>query len=61
VRKKEVAAVYWQGGAGRCPLRLLVMAPTPYRKRKSGKLYYRLPAFLSTTDVKSSAKPSCGM
>jgi hypothetical protein len=51
-----VAAVYWQGGAGRCPLRLLVVAPTPYRKRKSGKLYYRQPAFLLTTDLKSSAK-----
>jgi len=56
VRYKEVAAVYWQGGAGRCPLRLLVVAPTPYRKRKSGKLYYRQPAFLLTTDLKSSAK-----
>jgi len=49
-------AAYWQGGAGRCPLRLLVVAPTPYRKRKSRKLYYRQPAFLPTTDQKSSAK-----
>jgi hypothetical protein len=56
VRYKEVAAVYWQGGASRCPLRLLVVAPTPYRKRKSRKLYYRRPAFLLTTDLKSSAK-----
>ena len=40
VRYKEVAVVYWEGGAGRCPLRLLVVAPTPYRKRKSSKLYY---------------------
>ncbi|MCX6929540.1 MAG: transposase [Verrucomicrobia bacterium] len=56
VRYKEVAAVYWQGGAGRCPLRLLVVAPTPYRKRKSSKMYYRLPAFLLTTDLKSFAK-----
>ncbi|MGA2434540.1 MAG: transposase [Bryobacteraceae bacterium] len=56
VRYKEVAVVYWQGGAGRCPLRLLVVAPTPYRKRKSSKLYYRQPAFLLTTDRKSSAK-----
>ena len=56
VRYKEVAVVYWQGGAGRCPLRLLVVAPTPYRKRKSRKLYYRRPAFLLTTDLKSSAK-----
>jgi hypothetical protein len=56
VRYKEVAVVYWQGGAGRCPLRLLVVAPTPYRKRKSRKLYYRQPAFLLTTDLNSSAK-----
>jgi hypothetical protein len=56
VRYKEVSAVYWQGGAGRCPLRLLVVAPTPYRKRKSSKLYYRKPAFLLTTDLKDSAK-----
>ena len=56
VRYKEVAVVYWQGGAGRCPLRLLVVAPTPYRKRKSRKLYYRRPAFLLTTDLNSSAK-----
>jgi hypothetical protein len=56
VRYKEVVVVYWQGGAGRCPLRLLVVAPTPYRKRKSRKLYYRRPAFLLTTDLKSSAK-----
>lgn len=56
VRYKEVAVVYWQGGARRCPLRLLVVAPTPYRKRKSSKLYYRKPAFLLTTDLKDSVK-----
>jgi hypothetical protein len=37
-------------------LRLLVVAPTPYRKRKSRKLYYRQPAFLLTTDLKDSVK-----
>ena len=56
VRYKEVSVVYWQGGAGRCPLRLLVVAPTPYRKRKSSKLYYRKPAFLLTTDLKDPVK-----
>lgn len=55
-RYKEVALVYWQGGAGKIPLRLLVVAPTPYRKRKSSRLYYRKPAYLLTTDLKSSAK-----
>ena len=56
VRYKEVSVVYWEGGSGRCPLRLLVVAPTPYRKRKSSKLYYRQPAFLLTTDLKDSVK-----
>jgi len=56
VRYQEVSVVYWQGGAGRCPLRLLVVAPTPYRKRRSSKLYYRQPAYLLTTDLKDSVK-----
>ena len=55
VRYKVVPVVYWQGGARRRPLRLLVVAPTPYRKRKSGRLYYRQPAYLLTTDLKGRA------
>ena len=51
VRYKLVLNVLWQGGARRRYLRLLVVAPTPYRKRKSGRLYYRNPAFLLTTDL----------
>jgi len=53
VRYKAVSEVYWQGGARRRTLRLLVVAPTPYRKRKSGKLYYRQPAFLLTTELRA--------
>lgn len=56
IRYKEVAEVYWQGGAKRRPLRLIVVAPTPYRKNKSKKLYYRDPAYLLTSDLKSSIK-----
>jgi hypothetical protein len=56
IRYKEVADVYWQGGARRRPLRLIVVAPTPYQKNKSTKLYYRNPAYLLTTDLKSPAK-----
>jgi hypothetical protein len=56
VRYKQVEVLYWQGGARRQPLRLLVVAPTPYRKRKSSKLYYRNPAYLLTTDLHDSAK-----
>ncbi len=56
IRYKQLAFVYWQGGARRRPLRLLVVAPTPYRKRKSGGFYYRQPAYLLTTDLQSPAK-----
>jgi hypothetical protein len=56
VRYKELSDVYWQRGAARRPLRLFVLAPTPYRKRKSGRLYYRDPAYLLTTDLRSSTK-----
>jgi len=55
VRYKEVSSVYWQGGARRRLLRLFVVAPTPYRKRKSGRFYYRQPAYLLTTDLKGPA------
>jgi hypothetical protein len=56
LRYKELAQVYWRRGAARLPLRLLVVAPTPYRKRKNGKFYYRQPAYLLTTDLKTSAQ-----
>ncbi len=56
VRFKELPNVYWRGGAGRLPVRLLVVAPTPYRKRRSARLYYRHPAYLLTTDLGTPAK-----
>jgi hypothetical protein len=55
VRYKILSDVYWQGGARKRTLRLLVVAPTPYRKRKSSRLYYRQPAYLLTTDLKGHA------
>lgn len=55
IRYKELFNVYWQGGARRRPLRLITIAPTPYRKRKSSRFYYRQPAYLLTTDLKTSA------
>lgn len=48
--------MYWQRGAKQRPLRLIVVAPTPYRKSKRKKLYYRDPAYLLTTDLRSSLK-----
>ena len=56
VRYQAVDTVYWQGGARQRPLRLIVVAPTPYRKTRSKKLYYRDPAYLLTTDLRSSPK-----
>jgi hypothetical protein len=56
IRYKEVGHILWRGGARRRLLRLFVVAPTPYRKRKSGRLYYRQPAYLLTTDLTSGAR-----
>jgi len=55
VRYKLLSDLFWQGGARKRNLRLLVVAPTPYRKRKSGRMYYRQPAYLLTTDLKGHA------
>jgi DDE superfamily endonuclease len=52
---KEITAVLWRHGGGRRPLRLLVVAPTPYYKRLSARRYYRQPAYLLTTDLTSRA------
>lgn len=56
IRYKEVPEVYWQRGAGQRPIRLIVIAPTPYRKSKSKKMYYRDPAYLLTSDLHSVVK-----
>lgn len=56
IRYKERADVYWQTGAKQRPLRLFVIAPAPYRKSKSKKLYYRDPAYLLTTYSASSTR-----
>ena len=57
VRYKEVAQVLWQSGAKTRPLRLFVIAPTPYRKRNHIRWYYRQPAYLLCTDLNSAARP----
>lgn len=49
IRFKEVTNLHWRGGARQRALRLLVIAPTPYKKRKSGRTYYRSSAYLLTT------------
>jgi hypothetical protein len=44
IRYKELTDLLWQRGGGRRRLRLLVVAPTPYRKRQSARWYDRQPA-----------------
>jgi hypothetical protein len=55
VRFKELPSLYWPTGAKRRPLRLLVIAPIPYRNHKEGRILYRQPAYLLTTDLSSPA------
>ena len=56
VRYKELQNIYWQHGGRRKPLRLFVIAPTPYRVRKTGRLKYRETGFLLTTLVQGHSK-----
>jgi hypothetical protein len=51
VRYKELNRLYWQGGAGKKAVRLLVVAPVGYRISKKGRKYYRQPAYLLTSDL----------
>jgi DDE superfamily endonuclease len=55
LRYKEVKQVLWQNGAGRRPLRLLVVAPVPYRRTPRSRLSYRRSAYLLTTDRSTPA------
>ena len=55
VRFKELTKVYWQRGARKREVRLLVVAPVGYRTSKNGRKYYRQPAYLLTTDLTCSA------
>ena len=55
VRYKDLQPVYWQGGARKKPVRLLIVAPVGYRTSKNGRNYYRQPAYLLTTDLTTDA------
>jgi hypothetical protein len=56
LRYKEVDLVLWQNSAGRRPLRLLVVAPVPYRRTPRSRLSYRRSAYLLTTDRSTPAR-----
>ena len=57
LRYKSVPQVYWQSGAGRRGLHLLVVAPIPYASGKGKRKYYRDPAFLLSTAPAADAEP----
>jgi hypothetical protein len=56
VRYKEVKDVLWKRGAGTKRLRLIVIAPVPYKLSKNSHLNYREPAYFLTTDLRTSIK-----
>ena len=56
IRYKEVSNVLWQRGAKLRPLRLLVVAPQPYRMSPNAKRSYRDPAYLLCTDTQSDSQ-----
>jgi hypothetical protein len=55
LRYKDCGEVYWRNGARRRPLRLIVLAPQPYRCSPKGKLLYREPGYLLTTGLTTPA------
>jgi hypothetical protein len=50
VRFKEVPHVLWQRGAGPRRLRLIVVAPTPYKTSPHSRTFYHQAAYLLCTD-----------
>lgn len=56
VKYKDIHDVYWKYGTKTLPLRLIVIAPTPYRRDGKGKLRYRDAAYLLTTDHDSDVE-----
>jgi hypothetical protein len=56
LRYKVLDNVLWRHGAGTRLLRLIVIAPTPYKMSPHSHLDYRDPAYLLATDRKTSPK-----
>jgi hypothetical protein len=56
VQYKLLPHVFWQRGAGTRLLRLIVIAPLPYKMSPHSRIHYRDPVYLLTTDLKTSTK-----
>lgn len=55
-RYKVLDHVLWRRGAATRPLRLMVIAPIPYKMSLHSRTNYRDPAYLLSTDLKTSPK-----
>jgi DDE superfamily endonuclease len=55
-RYKVIDDVLWRHGAGMRRLRLIVIAPVPYKMSLHSPIHYRHPAYLLSTDLKTSPK-----
>lgn len=56
VRYKEVTGVLWRRGAGQRRLRLIVIAPLPYKLSLHSRINYRQPAYLLATNLAQPVK-----
>ena len=56
VKYKEQKGVLWRRGAGTSQLRLLVIAPVPYKLSRHSRTNYREPAYFLSTDLATSTK-----
>jgi hypothetical protein len=56
VRYKVLDQLLWRRGAATRPLRLIVIAPVPYKMSSHSRINYRDPAYLLSTDLKTSPK-----
>jgi len=55
IRYKQVQDVLWQRGAGTRRLRMIVIAPMPYKLSKHARTNYRDPVYLLVTDLETPA------
>lgn len=56
VRYKVLDNILWRRGGATRLLRLIVIAPVPYKLSSHSRTHYRDPAYLLTTDLKTSSK-----
>jgi hypothetical protein len=56
IRYKLIESVLWRRGAGTRKLRLIVIAPLPYKMSRNASINYRQPGYLLTTDICSPVR-----